>query len=81
MQTIGLVGLNEDAEERSFRWVIGKCTKRDRAGGIEAVILDNDSGLGFAGVIAASGNGPYLTAFHHESSSETASMKLWSSIA
>lgn len=85
-KSIGGAGLDQQAEKRRVRGIGGEGANGDRSGLVEAIVLKNEDGTRFAGVVFATGNAPNLAAPHalfpsENGSSEMASMKSWSALA
>ena len=81
IQAIAFVRRNWNAKQRRFSWVSGHDADRDRFGGIEAVILQNDCRSRLAGVILRLGAATvHISPRFNQSPgcSETASIKSWS---
>ena len=73
-QAVALVRLDWQAEQRRVRLVSGEGADRDRVGGVEAVVLNNDDGAWLPGIILAAGDGPDVATLHSSPQSDTASM-------
>jgi len=67
---------NGDSKEGSLGGVRGEGTDGDGSGGVETVILDDDCRTWFPSVVSSPRDGPNLTTFHIQTSSETASMNV-----
>src|SRR5579859_1239905 len=85
-EPVGGAGLDEQAEKGRVRRIGGEGANGDRSGLVEAIVLKNDHGTRFAGVVFTAGNGPNLAAPHapfpsESRCSEMASMKSWSALA
>jgi len=73
-QPVPLARLNPNPEQRSLSWIGRECADRDRQRPVEIVILHDDRGSRFSGVVSPSGNRPDLAPLHASARSETASM-------
>jgi len=74
-QTITRVRLYGKPEQRRLRRVGGEGADGDGIGAVEAIVLNDDGGAGFARVVLAAGDDANVAAPHSSPRSDTASMK------